>query len=157
MIKQYITERSIPEPNSGCWLWMLATDRKGYGVARLGPKWITAHRLSFLAFNGEINQKHVLHKCDNPGCVNPEHLELGTSLENNRQSARRGRRKFNGGESNPCAVLKEEDVRLIFFDRRPQKDIARSYGVHPSIISRIKSGKKWTYLKLLNPRLDISL
>jgi hypothetical protein len=84
----------VPEPNSGCWLWEGETAGHGYGRFSLGPagnreRW--AHRCSWMLFRGEIpDGKHVLHTCHNPGCVNPDHLYIGTQADNNRDTREAG-------------------------------------------------------------------
>jgi hypothetical protein len=80
--QQYILDRSIPEPNSGCWLWLLSTGSHGYGqgYGRRGTrdKCVTlAHLISYQAFNGEIvSGMEIDHTCKNKICVNPAHLEM---------------------------------------------------------------------------------
>jgi hypothetical protein len=80
----------------GCWKWTGKKDAFGYGVVQLGrelPR-TGAHRVSWELNYGEIpNGLHVLHKCDNPECTNPEHLFVGTALDNVRDAQRKGRLK----------------------------------------------------------------
>lgn len=87
----------IPEPNSGCWLW-LASDHRGYGCFKLGSHryggfvTIYAHRVSWLLSGRALPAvARVLHKCDTPPCVNPDHLFLGSMADNNRDKALKGR------------------------------------------------------------------
>lgn len=84
---------SIPEPNSGCWLW-LGTTSNGYGRIDHGGKTLRAHRASYEEFVGPIPKGFcVLHRCDTPCCVNPEHLFLGTQQDNmSDKAAKRSRR-----------------------------------------------------------------
>lgn len=83
----------IPEPNSGCWLWIGGEHKFGYGVmGDENHKSTAAHRISYRLFNGEITDGLcVLHRCDVPQCVNPAHLFLGTKKDNTRDAMKKGR------------------------------------------------------------------
>lgn len=96
-----ILEKSIPEPNSGCWLWTGAVNLCGYGTLRTGSRTdgtrrtAIASRVSYEVFYGEIpDGLHVLHRCDFPICINPEHLFLGTHTDNMRDMIQKGRAKL---------------------------------------------------------------
>ncbi len=81
-----------PEPMSGCWLWMGYRHYKGYGEFRFDGRQEKAHRVAWLLFRGPIpGDLHVLHVCDTPPCVRPDHLYLGTELDNARDREARGR------------------------------------------------------------------
>lgn len=80
-------DKFIPEPNSGCWLWTASLDKHGYGQVRHGNTTGRAHRVIYEAERGPIPFGLVLdHKCRNPVCVNPDHLEPVTQAENLRRS-----------------------------------------------------------------------
>lgn len=84
---------SVPEPNTGCWLWSNALDNNGYGSIKAVGRRMGAHRASYIAFTGEIPPDLVVrHKCDTRACVNPAHLELGTHHDNMLDRAKRGRK-----------------------------------------------------------------
>ena len=135
----------IPEPMTGCWLWIGSCNPAGYGWFGIERKTFLAHRASWLIFRSPIPPgMQVLHKCDNPPCVNPDHLFLGKDAENNQDKVNKGRQKI--GTKDPNAKLTESDIIDIRIDNRPQSMIAKDYGVHQAIISRIKSGKTWKHV-----------
>src|SRR5580700_10130404 len=114
-LDEHILLRSIPVPESGCWLWE-GYLTEGYGRLDLGgQKWL-AHRLSYRIFCGEIPAGMlVLHKCDVPCCVNPAHLYVGTDADNTRDKVLRGRHArgethdhWDRGEDLPWAKLTAE-------------------------------------------------
>lgn len=97
-LSERLLNMSIPEPNSGCFIWLGATNPDGYGNVRVGSRTdgtrrqLKAHRAAWSAFVGEIpDGVHVLHRCDNPACINPEHLFLGTHTDNMRDMVAKGR------------------------------------------------------------------
>lgn len=81
----------MPEPNSGCWLWLGSTDKLGYGKVSVQGHFL-AHRLAYAETHGDIPEGLlVLHKCDVPSCVNPDHLYIGDDQDNMNDMAARGR------------------------------------------------------------------
>jgi len=83
--------------SENCWVWTLRKDKQGYGRVNVNYKTEQAHRVSWVAFRGEIPAGMcVLHKCDNPSCVNPDHLFLGTRKDNCHDMIIKGRDNFVG-------------------------------------------------------------
>ena len=145
---QYFEERSSPEPNSGCWLWLGAIQRNGYGVIRFGGSNRRAHRACWEVAHGVTlsRQIDVCHRCDTRSCVNPDHLFAGTRVENMQDCIRKGR--FSpipvlSGEASPSARLSEADVLAIRADSRSQRVIAAAFGVDKGTIAHIKHRKTW--------------
>ncbi len=107
---------------------------------------IVTHMSRFIyeqCFSPIPNNLHVLHKCDNRKCINPEHLFLGTNKDNACDRTIKGRSSSRKGECNGRSKLKAEDIQIILSDKRQYKNIAESYNVNPSTISAIKRGIHW--------------
>ena len=138
---------NLPEPNSGCWLWIGTYDHWGYGVLNVGPKKRKAHQISHELFKGPSRGLHVLHQCDLPCCVNPDHLYLGTDQDNANDRVRRGRQPDHVGTTNPNAVLTEKQVLAIRTDSRPQQAVANDYSISIHSVSAIKRRLNWKHLK----------
>lgn len=130
-----------------CWLWTAHTNRDGYGRVGFDRKVMYAHRLSFEMANGPIpDGMHVLHRCDNPGCVNPSHLFFGTHLDNMRDMLAKGRRWLPKGESHGGAKLTGKDVIAIRVDPRSHRRIAADYKVTHSAVGLIKRRVNWRHI-----------
>lgn len=90
-----IFDVAIPEPNTGCWLWELDVSGDGYGRFNYRSQSVAAHRLAWSAVNGDIPPGMVVrHDCDQPLCVNPGHLRVGTHVDNMADRAKRGRGRW---------------------------------------------------------------
>lgn len=148
-----------------CWPWIACRDRKGYGRVSFGGRMFFAHRLIWILVRGAIpTGVCVLHYCDNPPCCNPDHLFLGTNADNIADRTAKGRSaagERNGlsvhpecvprirGERNGSAKLTEAIVRIIRAKRiegHTQTELAATYGVAQSAISRIDHGVCWKHL-----------
>jgi hypothetical protein len=136
-----------PREVGGCWIWMGSKNEDGYGFFFNGVKNETAHRFAFRSYNGPIKRGQlVLHRCDNPSCVNPSHLFLGTQKDNMKDMREKGRGVNVSGSLHGRAKLSEVDVLAIREDSRTQKEIAAAYGVSCSLISQIKSRTIWAHI-----------
>ena len=132
----------IIDEDTGCWNW---TDRlngvNGYGKIWTGTTDVRAHRFSYESNVGHIGELHVLHRCDNPKCVNPDHLFLGTNKQNQEDKVTKGRQRSHKGVNNPNAKLTEEDIVLIrnmLIDNYSLAHIAREFNVSSATISNYK-------------------
>ena len=136
-----------------CWTWIGPHDRQGYGKlsigGRKGRNW-PAHRLAWTMARGAIPAAMcVCHRCDNPPCVNPAHLFLGTKADNTRDCVRKGRNKYPvmRGEQNPHARFTEREVQLVRLlcgrIGLSHGEVAGRYGVTRQAVSRIVAGEVW--------------
>lgn len=133
-----------------CWYWTASKNTSGYGQFNTGNGriWRT-HRISWIMERGQINpNSHVLHRCDNPACVNPNHLFLGSQKDNILDCIHKGRSPILGkkGDKHPTHRLSPEDIGYIRNSSDLQETLARRFGVHQPQISRIKSGHRWSHL-----------
>jgi HNH endonuclease len=142
---------SILDEKTGCLEWTAGTTPKGYGTIYADGKMDLAHRVSF-RLNGGLLDKgpYVLHKCDNPSCINPEHLFSGTQLHNVQDAIQKGRHYKGGprghslcGEEHPKAKLVAEDVVFIRKSSLKQIELAKKYSVSPMTIWGIKHHLTW--------------
>lgn len=141
-----------------CWEASRRTSA-GYGRIWVYPKEQLAHRISWILTNGEIPKgMEVCHKCDNPPCCNPNHLFLGTHLDNMRDSKNKGRNSHGPilhGTKHPLSKLTDEDIAEIrkCYVPTPRKKsdnnlpaLAKRYGVAKSLIHRIVTNQSWTHV-----------
>lgn len=137
--------------DAGCWEWHARRNEHGYGIFVIGhAKAYLAHRVSFEHFHGAIPEgRHVLHRCDNPCCVNPEHLFSGTQADNVRDMIEKGRHVAKGmnGVANSQAKLTPEIAQKIRASYIPRKvtlrELASRYGVSQATCSLVVNGKRW--------------
>jgi hypothetical protein len=144
--KERLLSRAEPEQNSGCWLWFRSLDGKGYGSVSLNGKNVRAHRLSWVLHKGPIpHGLCLLHKCDTPACINPDHMRIGTHAENMRDRTIKGRGATFPGNKNPNSKLSSEQVDEIrrLRGQVTQRALANQFGVCKSAIERIHLGQSW--------------
>lgn len=136
---------------NGCWVWCGYVAKHGYGVSSYRSKGILVHRLSWILFKGELNKDlFVCHHCDNPKCVNPEHLFLGTAKDNIIDSFNK-KRKSNKGEKHPGAKVSEKDVREIFELRKigwTHQKLADRFKIKQGTISNILHRRLWKHVDI---------
>lgn len=97
--KRFWEKVMLPQEPNGCWEWRASLNNKGYGKINIDGKIVLAHRVAYSLYCGDIPPNMcVLHQCDNPKCVNPNHLFLGTLAENVHDMIVKGRAIFFGGE-----------------------------------------------------------
>ena len=146
------TERCVPVTESGCWIWIGSLNTGGYGSIRIAGRMKTAHRLSWEIHNGPIppgdhqGATSVCHTCDEPSCVNPDHLFLGSHKQNMRDMARKKRGFRPIGELHPRSKLTEAEVLAIRKSPGLHKDIAAVFNVSRTTVGRIKSDERWSHL-----------
>ena len=142
----------VPADEFGCWEWTASRNKDGYGHFGLNGKIQTAHRVAWQFANGPIPKGEgahgtcVLHKCDNPACVRPDHLFLGSNADNVRDRDEKGRRVPPKGETHSSAKLTIADIYAIRSDPRLQREIAAEYGVSKAHVGRIKTRRSWAHL-----------
>lgn len=119
-----------PEPNSGCWIWTGSRNKQGYGNFWLNKRCEKAHRVSHRIFIGPIPAGlDILHRCDMPWCVNPEHIRAGTTKENMADMYAKGRSNPPKRERNSHAVMTAAGAQWV-------KDLAELCGYGTAEISR---------------------
>lgn len=135
-----------------CWEWTGCLCA-GYGRVQERPghkALILAHRLSWQLANGPIPKGlSILHKCDNPPCVNPKHLYAGTSSDNMKDAWDRGRKNNNchRGPRNPMAKYDVEFIRKIRASKKSLSKISKEFGINKSYVGQIRQRIRWSWLE----------
>lgn len=156
-ILERFEDKYIPEPNSGCWLWIGAVNKKtdyGQFAMKRMPEdtrmeSTPAHRASWMIFRGPIpSGLEVCHSCDIPSCVNPGHLWLGTHAQNMADCAHKKRIVCNPlrGSQAANAKLTDEQVREIKTKQLSRCAYATKFNVAPTYINNIQSGRVWSHI-----------
>lgn len=131
-----------------CWNWIGAKTKAGYGTYSKNKIQYYTHRYVLLLLGYDLEEKVVLHTCDNPICCNPDHLKIGTHADNVADKVRKKRHKF-GSDCNLATVLDEDKVRLIKQDFKAglsNKNIALKYNIDPTLVSKIKNNHTWSHV-----------
>lgn len=149
------------DKSSGCWNWTAALNEKGYGIFHDGLRTDKAHRIAWRLLIGEIKDNLcVLHKCDNPRCVNPDHLFLGTRADNNADMKSKGRHVPGGtytsgnyvrGADHHEAKVNPDIVREIRSKYIPgvygYMRLAKEYGLGASTVHKIIHRRTWDHVE----------
>ena len=161
--KENIENIVFMEPNSGCWIWLLAMNKAGYGTIRS----TLAHREVYRWFKGDFDESlDMMHLCHNPACVNPYHLRPGSRQENVQMSVDAGlwgndmrskirkeymeKRKVNGYFPGARGKLSEDQVREIrrlVDDPEARNKLADKYGVTPTAIRAISTKRVYRHVQ----------
>ncbi len=141
-IKRFVEKIKFPQDDSACWEWIGSKRPDGYGQFKMKGRVLKAHRCSWEFFVGDIPEDIcVLHHCDNKGCVNPKHLFLGTSKDNQIDMMKK--------DKSALAKLKISQVRRIkrgITKGVSQSELAKRYNVDRTTISHIARGYRWKYV-----------
>lgn len=152
-VKDRLLSHVIVNEKSGCWEWQ-GSKRNGYGRMIIGSrtdgsrKSESAHRISFEIFCGQIpDGMEICHRCDNPSCINPDHLFLGTRQDNINDRQRKGRNIYFIGEEQPRAKLTKKSVKDARWERAIYgtsfQSLADKYGVSKKTMLNAIKGVTW--------------
>lgn len=134
-----------------CWEWTGHKHRDGYGWCSFQGKKLLSHRASYIVHFGAIPcGLCVCHRCDNPGCVNPNHLFVGTHTDNMRDMVGKGRGRiyYHKGEKCPAAKLTEDQVRYILSSKEKGVVLAKRFLVSDAAITLIRKRKNWSHVSV---------
>lgn len=141
---------SMPVTECGCHIWLLSTHRAGHGQLTYRCQHMFAHRAAWEAYRGPIpDGMHVLHRCNVPQCINPDHLYLGKDLQNARDRVAAGTQAIpprNIGSDHPNAVINDDIAREIRYSRRHGVELADKFGVSTATVSAIRTGRLWKHV-----------
>jgi HNH endonuclease len=147
-LKDHLLVKRQTDPVTGCQNWTGCKTNRGYGQIWTDNKNQSVHRVAYKLWVGPIPAGlHVLHKCDNPACFNPDHLFTGSRQDNMTDMVNKRRQSI--GLSRPLAKLTEETAREIISllnSNRTSRDVARQFGVSHTTILDIWNGKIWRHL-----------
>lgn len=142
-----------PITETGCWVWIAGSTRTGYGRHYVNGTTVYAHRHAYELWIGPIpNGLYVLHKCDNPSCVNPQHLFVGSHLDNVADMIAKGRNSGNHkgvGEANGRSKLSAPEVKSIrqrYKNGESQTALSREFDLGVTAINKVVTYKTWKHL-----------
>lgn len=143
-LKERLLKGYEEDQTTGCWNWIKYRDRDGYGNIAVKSKPMQAHRASYQVFVGPLEPSlFICHTCDNPSCINPDHLYQGTHKQNQKDKQNRQRIV---GEKHPYAKLKDTDILKIRNSDLSQEKLGKIYNVTQAHVGRIKRNLNWSHI-----------
>lgn len=140
-LRQRFEEKFLVTP--GCWIWIAGCTESGYSAFKVNGIQTRGHRFSYELYIGPIPEGLiVMHRCDNPKCVNPDHLSVGTNADNVADRDSKGRTKAPRGEAHGQAKFSDAVIRAIRSDTRKGSLIAKEYGTTRGYVYAIKARRK---------------
>lgn len=145
-----LRDHVVIDEKTGCWLWRARKAITTYGFKRHNGKNISATRLVYRLVHGDQSlpdNLFVLHRCDNPPCVNPDHLFVGTQLDNIRDCISKGR-NVCGAKTWNSKLTNEQvrEMRQLHSRGFSGRSLSRRYGINDSAVSAIVHGRKWKHV-----------
>lgn len=161
MVERLMGKADVTE---SCWNWKAGVSKNGYGAIRFQRKQEGAHRVSYIVFKGPIpDGQHVMHRCDNKACINPEHLSLGTRSDNMKDMVSKGRNYVPAhfrGSTNPSAIdptLRKgsrngrakltgdqaKEIRILVDSGRSFSEVAEAFKVSRHTVRSIARRMSW--------------
>lgn len=143
------------DQSSGCWVWSGPKSGRGYCEIFIGGVKLRAHRVAYVLWRGPIPYGlYICHHCDNPSCINPDHLFAGTAADNSLDQVSKGRHPaktmpeaFVKGENHPAAKLSNSDIPQIIrlrAEKKSLREIGALYGIAPATVSNVVHGRNWS-------------
>jgi len=142
-VKRFWSKVDIGGPDE-CWEWMAVRHPFGHGKIKVDGQYEYAHRVAYSLERGALGDDLVLHKCDNPPCVNPNHLYLGDHTDNIRDA-------YNRGQRSDSPLTKQDVVeikRKLADGEKTQREIAEEFGVVRGCIANIATGRNWSRVEI---------
>jgi len=150
-LKQRLLDNVRVDEQTGCWDWLKFKDRNKYGHIKVLGKSELVHRVAYQTLVGDIpSGMFVCHRCDNPSCLNPEHLFIGTNQDNIDDKVAKNRQSKIGqqkGSKHSLAKLTEKDIVDIRISTLSQNKLALLYGMTQSSISQIQNKITWSHVQ----------
>ncbi len=150
-LQERFNEKWKLDKRSGCHVWKASTRGKGYGQFKLNYKNTSAHRVAYeLAYGPIPESMHVCHKCDNPPCVNPKHLWLGTNEENIEDKSNKGRYNAARGSDNGSAKVTEKmaiKIRWLYSTgKHTQTRLATRFNISRGAVGQLIRKETWKHI-----------